>query len=176
MQLKPKSNRTGDRVARAADGMRRIVQALRLSTHAIEKKLGISGAQVFVMQQLSLSGGLSLRDLAARTRTDPSSVSVAVSRLEAKGLVRRLRAAADGRRAELWLSPKGEAVLRRAPEPAQAKLIRALEGLPPERLSTLVLLLNDLAEQLGAPRGVAPMFFEESAAGVEKSGGRRARA
>ena len=95
MQYRLPLKKVADPVGRAADGLRRIVQALRTSSHAIEKKLGVSGAQVFVLQELSLSGGLSLRALAQRTRTDPSSVSVAVSRLEAQGLLRREQAKED---------------------------------------------------------------------------------
>ena len=117
MQYKLPVKKVADPVARAADGLRRIVQTLRTSSHAIEKKLGVSGAQLFVLQELTLAGGLSLRALAQRTRTDPSSVWVAVSRLEALGLLRREQAKDDARRAELgcahdeivvWVGPTGD--------------------------------------------------------------------
>ena len=37
----------------AMNGIRRIVRALRLSSRAAEKALGVSGAQLFVLQQLA---------------------------------------------------------------------------------------------------------------------------
>jgi len=151
-------------VHRAADGLRQIVQALRLSTHVLEKKHGVTGAQLFVLLQLSQADGLSLHELALRTRTDPSSVSVAVSRLHTRGFVRRKKDPADARRAVVSLTSKGAALLSRAPEPAQARLIGALEELPKGQLACLADALDVLARSMGVPSGTAPMFFEEDRA------------
>jgi DNA-binding MarR family transcriptional regulator len=147
-------------VTRAADGLRRIVQALRLSTLAIEKRHGVSGAQLFVLQQLALNGGVSLSELAARTRTDPSSVSVVVARLAKKGLLTTKRAADDRRRAEVTLSTRGRTLLGKAPEPAQSRLVRALEALTRREIAALATSLDKLARSLGASPGAPAMFFE----------------
>jgi DNA-binding MarR family transcriptional regulator len=149
-------------VRRAADGLRRIVQILRLSTQAIEKQHGVSGAQLFVLQQLAENGGGSLRELAVRTHTDASSVSVVVSRLVRKGLVQTKRAVDDRRRAEVTLSPRGRQLLRKAPEPAQARLIRALEMLTHREITVFGAALGQLASSLGASPGAPAMFFEKS--------------
>jgi len=149
-------------VTRAADGLRRIVQVLRLSTLAIEKRHGVSGAQLFVLQQLVENGGVSLSELAARTRTDPSSVSVVVARLSRKGLVVAKRATDDRRRAVVTLSARGRKLLGKAPEPAQSRLVRALEALPRRDIATLGRALDHLATSLGASRKAPAMFFERS--------------
>src|SRR5262249_7746469 len=140
-------------VRRAADGLRRIVQVLRLSTHSIERRLGVSGAQLFVLQQLVENGGVSLSELAARTRTDPSSLSVVVARLLERGLVSSKRASSDRRRAEVSLSPKGRRLLEKAPEPAQSRLLRALESLSDREIGVLSTTLDRMARSLGAPSG-----------------------
>ena len=75
--------------ARVLDAIRRLVRHLRLADRAAQGELGISGAQLFVLVELGKTGSLSLNDLAARTRTDQSSVSVVVSRLVDAGLVTR---------------------------------------------------------------------------------------
>jgi DNA-binding MarR family transcriptional regulator len=160
MYSSPRDRRPKRDIIRAADGLRRIVQTLRLSTLAIEKRHGVSGAQLFVLQQLVESDGVSLRDIAARTRTDPSSVSVVVARLASKRLVSMQRAAEDRRRAEVSLSSRGRKVLERAPEPAQSQLVRALEELPPREVAVLGRALDRLARSLGAPKGAPTMFFE----------------
>ena len=157
LETSPASNAT---VRRAADGLRRIVQALHISTHVIERRHKVSGAQLFVLQQLTGSKGLSLGDLAVRTRTDASSVSVAVKRLAARGLVRRTRAADDARRAVVRILPKGEGLLSSAPEPAQARLLRALESLPRRDLAKLASTFEAICRAMHAPGGPAPMFFE----------------
>src|SRR5690348_4180204 len=82
-------------VTRAVAALRRIVLAVRLSARRAERELGLSGAQLFVLQQLGASPVHSLNELAERTRTHQSSVSVVVRRLVARGLVTRTRATDD---------------------------------------------------------------------------------
>ena len=49
------------------NAVRSIVRALRINTRAIELKMGISLAQLFVLQQLAERPADSLNDLAERT-------------------------------------------------------------------------------------------------------------
>ena len=77
------SRRRADHLNGVVNGLRRITQALRLSSSVVQDTLGITGAQLFVLQQLADRPGASLRELAERTLTDQSSVSVVVSRLVA---------------------------------------------------------------------------------------------
>src|SRR4029079_19507052 len=112
------------------DGVRRIVRTLHASSRASEKSLGLSGAQLFVLQRLADTPGLSLNALAALTHTHQSSVSTVVSRLVESGLGPRAAAADDGRRLELRVSAEGRRLVARAPDAAQARLIDAVERLP----------------------------------------------
>src|ERR1041384_4256440 len=83
---------------RILDSIRRLVRLLRLADRAAQNELGLSGAQLFVLQELGKTPSLSLNELAERTRTDQSSVSVVVTRLVAAGLVARDRDSRDARR------------------------------------------------------------------------------
>src|SRR4051794_8130303 len=88
-----RSSRRGDRgaagdgtggggdVRAIMDAIRRIVRVLRVSSRAAEKQVGLSGAQLFVLHKLADTPALSLNELADRTRTHQSSVSVVVQRL-----------------------------------------------------------------------------------------------
>src|SRR5215831_20040400 len=120
----------GAHVRTVMDALRRIVRALRLSARAAEGRLGISGAQLFVLHQLADGDASSIDELAARTLTHQSSVSVVVSRLAERGLVIRRTARDDARRTEIALSAAGRAMLRRAPESLQEHLLRALTRMP----------------------------------------------
>src|SRR6185503_8449790 len=102
-----------EEVAAALNAIRRIVRALRLAGSAAERSLGVSGAQLFVLQQLAEGKAPSIADIAAQTATDPSSVSVVVSRLVERGLAARRVSRADARRAEVVITPSGRALLRR---------------------------------------------------------------
>lgn len=144
------------------DGFRRIVQALRASSSAA-RHVGLSGAQLFVLRTVADSPGLSLNDLAERTRTHQSSVSTVVSRLVQLGLLERRTAATDARRAELRQTPSGRRRLARAPRAAQEQLAGAVEELGQADRARLASLLQELATRMALPRRRPAMFFEETA-------------
>jgi DNA-binding MarR family transcriptional regulator len=146
---------------RVLDSIRRLVQLLRLSDRAAERAVGLSGAQLFVLQELGREPALSLNDLAERTRTDQSSVSVVAARLVERDLVARERSLEDGRRVTISLTRSGQELLREAPPVAQQKLLEALDSLSPSEQRRLSELFGRVVETMGADRGAAPMFFEE---------------
>lgn len=154
--------RPADDLSAALDAIRRIVQALRVSTRLAERQLGVSGAQLFVLHTLAESPAESLNDLAARTFTHQSSVSVVVDRLVRRRLVSRKRSSTDARRIVLSLTASGNALLRSSPEVAQLRLISALKELPQRDRRGLARILDRVVHAMGAD--VAPsLFFEESA-------------
>ena len=147
------------------DAVRRIVRTLHESSRAAEKTVGVTGAQLFVLQTLAESPSASLNHLAARTHTHQSSVSTVVSRLVERGLVIRAASAADGRRLELRLSAEGRRLLARAPDAAQARLVRAIEQLPPGRRRTLSRSLLTLTQAMDLADRQPVMFFDETTHG-----------
>jgi DNA-binding MarR family transcriptional regulator len=151
--------RAADDIQAILDGIRFLVHRLRESSREAERRLGLSSAQIFVLQHLSAAGELSINDLATRTYTHQSSVSVVVSRLVRKGLVKRGRAADDRRRSALSLSDKGRRLLHSAPDVPQATLIRSLRRLPNRPRGAMADAMRQVAADLGAPRRQS-MFFE----------------
>jgi DNA-binding MarR family transcriptional regulator len=144
------------------DSIRRIVRALRESSRKTERSVGLGAAQLFVLQRLAGAPPLSINELADRTLTHQSSVSVVVSRLVRGGLVARTRAAADGRRVEITLTPAGREVLSRAPAAAQDRLIGALGLLGDAARKDLARHLGRLVEAMALPLHHPPMFFERA--------------
>lgn len=131
------------------DAFRRVVRELRLSGGQVERKLGISEAQLLVLRELEQDPGCSIGEVAERTHTDQSSVSTVVSRLASGGLVKRDASAEDGRRAELRLTARGRAMLRRAPNTAQQRMVSALDVLPARERRMLGRLLTQVVEEMG---------------------------
>jgi len=153
------STRAAD-VRTALDAFRRIVQTLRTSSRETERIVGLTGAQLFALQQLAARPGMSVNDLAAATFTHQSSVSVVVQRLVNRRLVAKVPARDDRRRAHLALTEAGTALLRRSPEPVQDRLIDAIGSLSEPQRRALAQALGDIARAMGAP-DQATMFFEE---------------
>jgi len=147
----------------AMDAIRRIVQVIRETSRAAEKDVGLTGARLFVLQRLLAGGPATIGELAERTATHQSSVSVVVQRLVDSGLVSRGASADDRRRRVVTLTRRGRAVAERAPELAQERLIAGLAALPATELRRLAASLNRVVVAL-SPRGrTVPMFFEEPA-------------
>lgn len=139
---------------------RRIVSALREFSRAAETQLGVSSAQLFVLNTLARAPALSINALAARAHTHQSTVSVVVKRLVAAGLVKRRAAKADRRRVELLVTRSGRMLLDLAPPAAQDRLIQGIDALPGARRKQLASILHRLAEGMKADSGVPSMFFE----------------
>lgn len=151
-------------VRASLDAFRRIVQALRTSSRHVERHVGLSSAQLFALQQLALMPGASVNDLAARTFTHQSSVSVVVRRLVEQRLVAKMTAQDDRRRLRLALTEHGRAVLRRSPSPVQEQLIAGIASLPDAQRQMLAESLAEIAHMMSnGQRGPAPMLFEDHA-------------
>ena len=159
MGAKAATRLVGD-AERAMNALRRLVRALRISTVAVQRTTGISGAQLFVLRALVEHPGQSMRDLVARTLTSQSTVSEVVARLIGRGLVTRQAAPDDGRRAVLTPTAAGRALVRTAPPTVQADLIEGLQRLSPGSRRALA---DALEQWLGVARHTdvpAGMFFE----------------
>ncbi len=156
---------------RILDSIRRLVRLLRLTDRAIQSEVGLSGAQLFVLHELEKSPSLSLSELAERTRTDQSSVSVVISRLVDGGYVTRDRDRRDARRLVLNLTKTGRSVAEKTPPVAQEHIIEVLEQLPPNERRRFADTFSRVIEDLGGARGPAPMLFEDEA----RAGGRRGK-
>ncbi len=143
------------------DAVRQLVRSLRLSAREAERRTGLSMAQLFVLQQLAEEPDLSLGELARRTFTDRSSVSVVTSRLVRAGLVARTRSPEDARRARLALTRRGSALLARAPRAGQERLIEAVGRMPMARRRHLGGLLKDLIYNMGAATEPPRLLFDD---------------
>jgi MarR family transcriptional regulator, lower aerobic nicotinate degradation pathway regulator len=155
------ASRTTSEIRVVMDGLRRVVRELRLSARDAERSAGISGAQSFVLQTLANADASSLNELADRTLTDQSSVSVVVRRLADKKLVARKPSTLDARRLELTLTPAGRRLLARCPEPTQARLVGALRRMTHAELSALTYGLAALLRHMGIEDAATPMFFDD---------------
>jgi DNA-binding MarR family transcriptional regulator len=147
-------------IERSMNAVRSIVRALRINTRAIELKMGISLAQLFVLQQLAERAADSLNDLAERTATHQSSVSVVVRRLVERGYVTRTSSSTDKRRIEIGLTPEGRKLLEDAPSTIQTQLVGALRQMGRDDQTTLAELLERWLTTAKIDLAAPPMLGE----------------
>jgi DNA-binding MarR family transcriptional regulator len=143
------------------NAIRRLVRALHLYSREAETRLGLSGAQLFILQLLADGSPVSLKELAKRAMCDLSSASVVVEKLVRKELLARRRSEKDGRVLEIWLSAQGKLLLRQRPDALQTRLIQALARMKASRRRALSQGLSELLGQAGL-QGERPALLFES--------------
>jgi len=156
----PTRNRPRSGRANALGQLRALISGLSTSARAVERRTGVTNAQLFLLQQLATDGPHSLGELAARAQTTPSTVSIVVARLGRAGLVTKIRAAEDRRRAVVTLTAAGRRLIRRAPEAPTARLLAALERLTSGEARTLERGLAPLLHHLALSADNPPLLFE----------------
>jgi len=149
------------------DAIRRIVHSLRSPGGPASKRLG--PARLFVLHALAETPDQSLGELATRTRTEASSVSVVIRHLVSAGYATRTKSVSDARRAVLRLTTAGRAVVRRAPVAPQERLFAALDALAKPKQTQLARLLTQVVEGMGLDATTPALFFEAPAARATRS-------
>lgn len=145
---------------RVLDAVRHLVREIRLASTATHQGRQISAAQAFVLQTLLRFPGLRINDLAEKTSTDQSSVSVVVRKLIDHGMVMKQRSADDARAYEVHLTPTGRAVARKTPVAPQIRLLEGLRKMPAARRTALADLLDEWLRALGIADAAPPMLGE----------------
>jgi DNA-binding MarR family transcriptional regulator len=100
---------TQDTAEELRPALLRLARNLRRETEA----LGVTSHQVTLLWLVRSRPGLSLRELAAEEGISAPSLSAHVDRLEAAGLLRRVRSTDDRRRVGLELTREGQSLLKR---------------------------------------------------------------
>ncbi len=100
---------------------------------------------------LTRLGPLRQGALAELAHIDPSPVSRHVTRLVARGLVRRVADEQDGRASRLVVTPAGEAVLDTMRQERDALLERVTAGWDPEERAAFTRQLHRFVQDLTAP-------------------------
>jgi DNA-binding MarR family transcriptional regulator len=148
--------------ADALEHLRTLISALSHSARAVERSTGITNAQLFLLQQLATADSLSVNDLAARARTQQSTVSIVVARLVRAGLAVKRKSASDGRIAAVSLTPKGRRLLTHAPAPPTSALLHAIEELSDRDIKSLSDGLRALVSALDLSPPEVTMLFEHA--------------
>ena len=123
--------------SQALQGLRVVMRAAQRHSMQIEKQCGVSGAQLWVMQEIWEQPGLRMGELAARMSIHQTTASNLVDALVKKSHLRKARDQPDQRVVTLHLTDTGQAVISAAPQPARGLLPGALARLDGASLAQL---------------------------------------
>lgn len=146
----------------ALQHLRILMRGAQRHSARIEKQCGVSGAQLWVMQELADAPGLSVGAVAARLAIHQTTASNLVDALARKHYLARSRGEHDQRVVSLTLTAAGAALIAAAPKPARGLLPEALARMSPAGLAQLnagLAELLDAAGQQDDEQGLLPLPF-----------------
>jgi DNA-binding MarR family transcriptional regulator len=125
-----------------------IFGSVRQQFREVEQTCGVSGSQLWILQEISKTPGIGVSELGDRLAIHQSTCSQLVEKLVGRELIVKQRSKLDQRRVGLSLSPEAAAILKEAPGPAEGILPEALQDLTEAALVSLDNSLLELINQL----------------------------
>jgi len=130
---------------------RLIYGSVRQHFGRVEEACGVSGSQLWLMQEIGGAPGIGISELALRLSIHQTTCSQLVEKLVSRGYVRKVRSRQDQRRVGLTLSKRAAMALKKAPGPAEGVLPEALAELSDATLLSLSTQLRKVIAQLRLP-------------------------
>lgn len=137
------------------------MKALHQYSQDVQSTFGLTGPQLWAMKTLARSGPVPVGELARELAVHQSTVSVLVDRLEARGLLRRVRRPPDRRVVSLELTNAGVKLAQRAPEAAQGRLLHALNEMPMPQVRRVRRAVDILVAAMEVENLGARFFFSD---------------
>jgi len=143
------------------DSLRRIVRALRTASRTTESNLGLRTGQTFVLQQLINHEPLSLNELAEKTYSHQSTVSVVVNSLVKDGYICRKERPGDRRFLVLESTPKAKALFKKKVQPIQEQFSNVIMDMNIKDSAELARLLELFVSKANLASETPHFFFEK---------------
>jgi DNA-binding MarR family transcriptional regulator len=135
---------------RLLNAIRQIIRAADVDSRKLAAEHQITAPQLMCLMAVVEKGAVTAADIARRIHLSPSTLVGVLDRLEAKGLVRRVRNAADRREVAVMPTDEGRALVAKTPFPLQYSLDRALAQLPEQEQEQMAISMERLADLMGA--------------------------
>ena len=130
--------------------LRQIIRSVDLHSQQLRRSIGLTGPQLIILTEIHKKPGLTAGDLSKAVTLSGATVTSVLDRLEAKGLVVRVRSEQDRRRVSLTLTPEAEDRISRSPSPLQEEFLEKFIHLEPWEQSQLVASLQRIATLMNA--------------------------
>ena len=127
-----------------------IVSTAQKYSQRVEKSLGVSGAQLWIMKEIERVPGMRVGEVARKLAIHQTTASNLLDALEKKDMVCKMRMTTDQRIVNLTLTEKGRALLMKAPDLTRGLLPEALSQMEQADLvrigESLDLLLHTMSQ------------------------------
>jgi MarR family 2-MHQ and catechol resistance regulon transcriptional repressor len=146
--------------ARALAAYVKLLRASRAVLSRVEPRLaahGLTPTQLGVLEAVLHKGPLTQRDLGRKVLTSAGNMTDVIDKLEARGLVQRMRCPEDRRSVRVVLTACGRQLIEELFPRHAADIEAAMSGLDPAELAQLAALLRKLGMAAAHEEPAAPL-------------------
>lgn len=109
--------------------LRKIIQAIDMNSKKLVKRVGLTGPQLVILQEISSLGEVTAGEVAHAVSLSQATVTGILERMEKRGLLTRQRSNQDKRRIMVRITESGRHVLESAPPVMQEAFVDGFSSL-----------------------------------------------
>lgn len=132
----------------ALQQFRIIYGCIRQHFREVERKCGISGSQLWILQEVLAEPGIGVSEVAEKLFIHQSTCSQLVEKLAAAELIEKSRSKTDQRRVGLTISATGRKILAKAPGPLEGVFPSIVSMLDDTQLTELNRSLHNIVDKI----------------------------
>lgn len=139
-----------DRIDSSLIALRRILRATDQFGRELAQAVGLTAAQLRVLQIVVEKGHCTATEISKRMRISQATVTSLVDKLVRQEMVSRERSQTDRRQTNIVATAKGRQAIEDAPDPLQQRFVRKFAALEDWEQATLIASLERVAAMLDA--------------------------
>lgn len=109
--------------------IRKIIQSIALNSKSLVKRVGLTGPQLMILQEVVQAGEVSVGEVAKAISLSQGTVTGILERMEKRGLVTRRRSNSDRRRVLVQATVAGDELMQTAPPIMQEAFVERFGAL-----------------------------------------------
>jgi len=109
--------------------LRKIIQAIEMNSKKLVKRVGLTGPQLVILQEIARTGELTAGEIARAVSVSQATVTGILERMEKRGLLARKRSERDKRRIMVSITASGRQILDEAPPLMQEAFVERFSSL-----------------------------------------------
>jgi len=145
--------------------LRKIIQAIDMNSKKLVKRVGLTGPQLVILQEISNLGEVTAGEIAHAVSLSQATVTGILERMEKRGLLTRQRSDQDKRRIMVRITKNGQQVLDDAPPLMQEAFVERFSNLQEWEQTMILSGLQRLVSIMDAKAIQAAPFLATSPIG-----------
>ena len=142
--------------------LRKIIQAIEMNSKQLIKRVGLTGPQLVILQEITRMGEVTAGEIAQAVSLSQATVTGILERMENRGLLVRRRSERDKRRIMVRITRNGQQVLDDAPPLMQEAFVERFSDLQEWEQTMILSALQRLVSIMDAKAIQAAPFLETS--------------